>query len=144
MFKGRDQGSGIGGQIKYDDLLGMKYEDFCSGPDKDDGCYGLGIEINRRFGKPLPDYRLLSLGMANQEKIGQFRTGFVKIRGQRPEAGDLVLIQKMDMDGFHIGVIIESGYFMEATKEAGVRKVRMNNVLVKDRIEGVYRYNCEL
>jgi NlpC/P60 family len=127
--------------IFYDDLFKMRYEDFCSELD-DDGCYGLGIEINRRLGKSLPDYRLLALGLTNQDKVEQFRTGFEKTSS--PESGDLVLIRKMDGNGFHIGVIIEAGHFLEATKEAGVRKVRMSNPLVKDRIEGIYRYNFEL
>jgi cell wall-associated NlpC family hydrolase len=137
MSEVRGQKSGV----DYDDLLTRRYEEFCSELG-DDGCYGLGMEINRRLGKPLPDFRLLALNIANQEKIERFRPGFEKINF--PEPGDLVLIRAMDMESYHIGIIIESGYFLEATKEAGVRRVRLNNLMVKDRIEGIYRYNCEL
>lgn len=121
----------------FDDLLNRRYEDFCS-ESGDDGCFGLAMEVCRRLGKPLPDYRLLALGVANQDKIEQFRTGFEKISS--PEPGDLVLIRRLDGDGLHIGVVVENGQFMEAVENACVRKVRMNNMLVKDRIEGVYRY----
>ena len=126
-----------GSEIKYDDLLKMRYEDFCSELG-DDGCYGLGIEINRRLRKILPDYRLLALGVANQDKIEQFRTGFEKTSS--PEPGDMVLIRKMDMDGYHIGVVIEAGYFLQATQDHGISRIRMNHPFVENRIEGIYRY----
>lgn len=123
--------------FKYDDLSDRRYEEFCSNS-QDDGCYGLCMEVCRRIGIDLPDYRSLAIEISNQDKIKKYKTRFQKI--DQPRAGDLVLIRSMNSEKFHVAVMIERSRFMQATREHGVFSARLNHPLYRDRIEGIYRW----
>lgn len=116
--------------------MDMKFEDFCYGGD--DGCYGLAMEVSKRLGKPLPEYRSLALELADHEKISNFLPRFEEV--EKPEPGDLVLIRSVEGNEYHIAVIVERGWFLHATRENNVHKVRLNHPLYRNRIEGIYRH----
>lgn len=124
-------------KLKYDDLTDREYEDFCTGTDKD-GCYGLVMEVCRRMGIELPDYRCLAMEISNQEKIEKYRSRFQEV--EHPEPGDLVLIRSVEGNEYHIAVVVERSWFLHATRENNVHKVRLNHPLYKSRIEGIYRH----
>lgn len=123
-------------KMKYDDLLDRSYDEFCSEAG-DDGCYGLAMEVCRRMGIELPDYRVLALEISSQEKIEKYKSRFREV--SHPEAGDLALIRSMDGNEHHIAIMIERGRFLQATREHGVFPMRLSHPLYRDRIEGIYR-----
>ncbi len=41
--------------LKYDDLIGIPYVDYCREPQKGLDCWGLAMELYRRRGIKLPD-----------------------------------------------------------------------------------------
>jgi len=153
MYRKKVQGSGVqGSKVKkqktsehgtrnpepgIDDLMGMKFEDFCYGSG-DNGCYGLAMEVCKRFGTPLPEYRSLALELADHEKINNFLPRFREVK--KPDPGDLVLIRSVEGNEYHSAVIVERGWFLHATRENNVHKVRLNHPLYKSRIEGIYRH----
>jgi len=119
------------------DLMDRDYQEFCSRESGDDGCYGLCVEVCRRMGIELPDYRRLALEISGQKKIEKYKDRFLPVVHAR--AGDLVLIRSMDGSEYHVAVMIERGKFLQATREHGVLPMRINHPLYKDRIEGIYR-----
>ena len=123
--------------MEYNDLINRKYQDFCN-DSQDDGCYGLCMEVCRRLGIDLPDYRSLAIEISNQEKIEKYKSRFQKI--DLPRSGDLLLIRSMDGDKYHIAVMIDRRRFLHATREHNVFMARLNHPLYRDRIEGIYRY----
>jgi len=125
--------------IKYDDLLDREYQSFCSRAG-DDGCYGLCVAVCGRMGIELPDYRVLCEEISSQEKIEKYKSWFWPV--VHPEAGDLVLIRSMDGGEYHVAVMIDRSRFLQATREHGVFRGRLNHPVYRDRIEGIYKY-CE-
>lgn len=97
--------------INVDDLIGVKYRK--NGRTKEEGfdCYGLAIEVLKRFGHELPDIEnarkddydfnechLLVLKKVKVEEIPEPQT-----------AGDVVLIKQMGKAMTHIGVYMGNG-----------------------------------
>lgn len=120
----------------FDDLLDRTYEEFCS-ECGDDGCFGLAMEVCRRMGIDLPDFRDLAVDIAGQEKITKYKSKFWPVAHAEP--GDLILIWSMDRTRRHVAVMIDRSRFLCATSEHGVFSMRRNHPLYRDRIEGIYR-----
>jgi len=97
------------------------------------------MAVCRRLGVPLPEYRTLALDAITGDAVNRFRPWFIETTGH-PAPGDLVLIRKMDGSEYHVGVMVERGWFLQATSDHGVFRMRLNHPRVRDRIEGIYRY----
>jgi len=96
------------------------------------------MEVCRRLGIDLPDYREMAVEISNNQKIEKYKSEFQKV--DRPRAGDLALIRSMDGKKLHVAVMIERSRFVQATREHGVCFVRLNHPLYRDRIKGIYRW----
>lgn len=113
------------------DLLGKPWRKDGRGPDAFD-CVGLLLEISRRLGSALPDYKsdLHELALA---LCGAWE------RVTDPQPGDGILIRSVDPD-WHIGVVCGAGYMLHARPQCGVTRERYNADPWHKRIEGFYRW----
>lgn len=125
----------------FNDLIDRDYSSFCN-KENEEGCFGFCVEVCKRMGIDLPDYRDVVIEATSNEKINKFISRFEKV--EKPHPGDLVLMRSTDGKGYHIAVMIGRGKFLQATREHGVFSMRLNNLLCRDRIEGVYRIKNEL
>lgn len=126
--------------MKYDDLIGLPFEENGRGPAFYD-CYGLALEVNRRLGKEIPDYAILVAHIVEsiQQEVDKHKHEFTRV--SEPEPGDIVLIRSEPGVGDHFGVIVERGAFLHASARTGdVHRVRLDHPFYKNRIEGIYRY----
>jgi cell wall-associated NlpC family hydrolase len=116
------------------DLLGKPYADKGRGPDAFD-CVGLLLEIERRIGNALPNYKSdiheLALALAGTwERVND------------PQPGDGILIRSA-CPPWHIGVVCGAGYMIHAHPQCGVSRERYNADPWHKRIEGFYRWKRE-
>ena len=111
--------------IDYNDLIGKPYKEKGRGPDGYD-CYGLCIEVCKRFGTALP------------EMSDMLESLFLPV--SQPIPGDLVLVTNVGEK--HAGVMIDDTLFLQvvATGRRGVHCMRIDHPWVSGRIEGYYRY----
>lgn len=97
--------------INIDDLIGVKYRK--NGRTKEEGfdCYGLAIEVLKRFGHNLPDIENARKDDYDFNECHQLILKRVKVKEipEPQEAGDVVLIKKIGKAMTHIGVYMGNG-----------------------------------
>ena len=106
--------------LRYDDLVGLPFQDGGRGPDSYD-CWGLAMELFRRRGLLLHDYFCSSEATAGVARLMEDgRVEWRRLAG--PEPGCLVAIRMLDVGwANHCGVYLESGRFIHAySEETGV------------------------
>lgn len=102
--------------INVTDLLGIKFK--AHGRNKEEGfdCYGLAIEVMRRYGVKLPDLYYESL--KNQKDIAEtLKCKFLKI--EKPVEPCLLDIKSYGASG-HTGVYIGDGMMIHSVSKHGV------------------------
>jgi cell wall-associated NlpC family hydrolase len=123
------------------DLIGKPFKDRGRGPDSYD-CWGLALEIFKRFGKELPNYKICCSNVTqihNQIEIS--KQEWIKCEGE-PPIPSLVVMKVDDMGtNFcnHTGVYIGEGQFMHTLEKTGVVIARINHPYWRLRIEGFYK-----
>jgi cell wall-associated NlpC family hydrolase len=111
------------------DLIGKPFLDGGRGHDAFD-CWGLALEVYRRHGIELPDYRLACL---------EARPCWLRLERQEPLA--LVAIRTRGDWINHVGVCLGiDDCFLHTTRGIGAAVARLSNPLYAQRIEGFYRY----
>jgi cell wall-associated NlpC family hydrolase len=118
------------------DLIGKPYKRRGRGPESYD-CYGLAIEVCKRFGKILEDsfYDELSAETENR-LIDDKKSSLNAIRTEHPFPGSIIEILVSGIPR-HIGVYLESGKFIHVTKIG----VHVSDVSAwKSKIEGYYTW----
>jgi cell wall-associated NlpC family hydrolase len=112
------------------DLLGKPFSDGARGPYAYD-CVGLLLELEYRFGNPVPAWvshvRELAGALGSWEPITD------------PQPGDGILIRS-DNPRWHVGVVCGDGYMIHAHPDCGVVRERYNCFPWQARIEGFYRW----
>jgi len=119
------------------DLIGKPYAIHGRGPDAYD-CYGLAIEVCRRFGKKLDDSFYDEVSAETEKRlIDDTKASLKAVRLAGPEAGAVVefLIAGKPR---HIGVCLGDGTFIHATEKLGVRTSEL--AAWSKRIEGFYTW----
>lgn len=121
--------------VDVSDLLGKKYSDHGRGPDTFD-CYGLVIEVQRRYGNELKDFDYQAvtdafigdsiLNLENDEHITKI-DGYVD--------GAILLFSNMSGFKNHIGVYIGDGNVIHCNFR-GVHIERLE--MVEKFVSGVY------
>jgi probable lipoprotein NlpC len=123
----------------FDDLIGKPYEDMARGPDAYD-CWGLIIEVASRVGKVIPDYENVVCGEeAKVEGYLAHKGEYVKLSVREAEPGDVVVWKQID-GHLHFGVVEDRYHFLHTRIELGVRRNRMDNPIIQQLIDGVYRW----
>lgn len=115
-------------RINIDDLIGKPYKEKGRGAGGYD-CYGICIEVGKRFGVEFPELKDL------------IKHEFESI--DKPEPCALVLIQTVDTR--HVGIMIDKIFMLQIIdNKRGVHKIRVDHPWVKNRIVGYYRYVGQL
>jgi len=110
---------------KFDDLIGKRYEQNGRGPETFD-CYGICMEVCKRIGINLPEFRSL----LNEARL------FKKV--EKPVMGDLIL---MNTNEHHVGVMVSSNEMIHTSSQFGsVNKIKINHPWVQQRVSGYYRW----
>jgi len=129
-------------KISFGDLIGKPFQENGRGPASYD-CYGLVIEVMRRFGIYLPDYNLLCSGHDPKDieaAVEAASAEWEKIDG--PEIGSLVTIAyPFPGSVSHVGVVIDMDRFIHARQATGGVSIdRLSSAAWNKRIRGYYRY----
>lgn len=119
--------------IQIDDLLGVPYKDH--GRDKSGyDCYGLAIEVARRFGYKLDDVYYEN---HNLELSAEYIPTLNTTPRDTPDEG--VLIEMQYKNEIHIGVCLNGYDFIHATRNG----VRVNKIGTF-KIRGYYGINSRI
>lgn len=126
--------------IQVNDLLGVPFVD--GGRDmKGMDCWGLFVEVMRRFGYKVPDYRIScfdtdGIGGAYDKEIGDWQRvdvaspGLAVAMAMHEAAPDMVQ---------HFGVVLTNRTFMHTMEKTGVIISRINDPFFSRKIKGFYR-----
>lgn len=121
--------------INVTDLIGIPFVEF--GRDKNKGfdCYGLAIEVERRFGKKLNDVVLEKFDRAKVKKtlpeINVKKTEKIK-------EGAILEFYGINDSRLHIGVALGSDIFIHSTENQGVRISSVKNTKTYMKLANVY------
>lgn len=128
--------------IRFDDLIGVAFIDGGRDPKVGLDCWGLVLEVFRRAGNVLPDYRIgchdidaIGVAVAGERMLGRWRhwhahdaptPSLVAIRFNSP-----ILVN-------HTGVYIGGGRFLHTREATGVCVESIESPAWRHRIEGFY------
>lgn len=104
--------------INIDDLIGVRYK--TNGRDIDTGfdCYGLAIEVEKRFGHTLPDFaeiKMKNRDIKNCEELCLQQTNVLQIDFPKTE-GDVLFMKDGAGVMNHIGVYLGDGRFIHCNR----------------------------
>jgi cell wall-associated NlpC family hydrolase len=120
--------------VKVDDLIGVRFK--THGRVKEDGfdCYGLAIEVSKRFGHELNDLWYKKSDSQtfseNAENMVSKMSSKVEETNEQKE-GNLILFADEKGNMVHIGVILEEGKFIHA-EIGGVRVTELDEYYRKN------------
>lgn len=125
---------------EYADLIGAPYRLNARGPDAYD-CYGLIIELHRRRGVQLPDYRARD----NAHAAALFMLGLANWRECEPAPGSalliLVAIPGTGESLWHCGMVVDGLHFVHTwARSGGVTRERLS--LWRRKIKGFYSFEA--
>lgn len=115
------------------DLVGKPFQEAGTGPDGYD-CWGLAVEVFRRHGILVPNYRLTceSVTCGVTSKSDQW----ARCVGEVPAPALIVFTTAGIAD--HVGVYFGAGKFIHSHRSAGVAITGVDHIFWKRRIEGYY------
>lgn len=131
---------------KVDDLIGVPFVDRGRDPVVGLDCYGLFMEVNRRFGQIVTDKNVAceDVVTASVEVPEDIAKHWAIV--ESPAPGDAVA---MALSGNHPGVVqhfgvyLGNGRFIHTLMKIGVMISRINDPSWEKRIKGFYRWrNC--
>lgn len=123
----------------YDDLFGTPFVDGGRDPRTGLDCYGLVLEVFRRHGLTLPDFTVSCDDSPGIHAIVDAeRACFRRCEGTPPVPS--VVVIKLLSDGLcnHTGVYVGDGEFLHIMRKRGVTRARLDDVVWRHRIEGIY------
>ena len=115
------------------DLLGVPFKVHGRGMDGLD-CWGLAIEVFRRYGIRLPDCWYENLN--DKAEIRGRLEESVEYRTLDAEKEPSLLLIRVDGNPNHVAVYIGEGYLIHATRRYGVAVEPVGRY--RERIEGIY------
>lgn len=122
------------------DLIGVRFTD--GGRDIKTGfdCWGLAMEIFRRYGGQLPDYKIGCQEASRIDTaISDSRQFWKKCNAADPPVPSLVVIRfNSPLYCNHTGVYIGNGRFMHTRQKIGVNIDRIDSPAWRHMIEGFY------
>lgn len=119
------------------DLMSARYQEGGRGPAAYD-CFGLFAELCRRRGLAIPEHPTPADLCQRQSDI-MIAAAAEWIRLDAPESGCAVVL-RIGPWMSHIGMVLEGGKFIHASKRCGITVARLDDVMWLERIAGYYRY----
>lgn len=124
--------------VKYADLLGKPFKYGGRGPEEYD-CYGIAIELYRRYGITLPDYTSTDDPTRQGELFADgAERYFERVTFAQPL--DIALF-RLGRRYWHCGVVVD-GYerFVHITENTKVSCEELHDPIWKPKLGGVYRF----
>ncbi len=120
------------------DLVGKPFADGGRGPEAYD-CWGLALEVFRRYGVELPDYRIGAYDSAAIYGTYQReKRRWIEIRAGEPPVPALIFMRFNAAVGNHVGVYLGAGRFIHAREKALSCIERTDHLYWKQAIVGYY------
>lgn len=138
-------------QISYVDLItNAKFVDGGRGNNYEYDCWGLCLEIFKRFGMIVPDYSIITeylsdpsiIGAEEKEKISEAidnykHSLFEKL--SKPSVPCIIVLKYCLGDFYnHVGVYINDNRFIHITSDRGCVIEKLDSLVWRNRIEGFY------
>lgn len=132
--------------IDYLDLLGKPFDYQGRGPEFYD-CYGLLMEMHRRIGNEIPDYKSPNDLVEIESIIGREKRHWDEVWKREDKAPDLAdiplhstLVLKVSGLACHVGFVVSPNKFIHTwEKSGGVLTERVT--LWRQKIIGIYEFN---
>jgi cell wall-associated NlpC family hydrolase len=136
--------------IDYLDLIGVPFAYGGRGPDTYD-CYGLVIELFRRQGVSVPDYRsssdpqIAAMAMESSIAAGVWKNKWTKTEAHLTPAqslmtpGDVLLLRVVGLP-CHVGMVVSKDRFVHTWEGVGGVLTERTS-LWQQRILGIYSFN---
>ena len=125
--------------IEVNDLVGKPFSDGGRGPSSYD-CWGLVLEIYRRFGLELPDYSISAAACQQvHQEINRERISNRWVELSTPEVPCVVLIKGHPGFYQHLGAYLGHGRIIHVM-HYGVETARRSDPLWQRRIKGYWQY----
>lgn len=123
----------------YNDLIGKPFSNGGRGPDAYD-CYGLAVEVFRRHGIELPDYRISCEDASRiNQKYEEQRSLWVECdKNNLPIPSLVVLRFNSPLLINHVATYIGNGRMLHIAKRTGVRIEMIDHIYWRNRIIGFY------
>jgi cell wall-associated NlpC family hydrolase len=123
-------------------LIGIPFLDQGRDPAVGLDCWGMFMEVQRRFGNHVPDFRIPckatpQIGEIVSSELGKWE------RIEEPEAGCAVLMAispEMPDVVQHFGVYIGNGKFLHTLEKTGAIVSRVGDAFWSKKIRGFYRW----
>ena len=121
------------------DLIGKPFVDGGRGPEAYD-CWGLCVEVFRRQGVELRDYKLCCHDSAGFDGLFQEALSQWERREEPNIPAPSVVAIRFNHPVFinHVGVYIGNGRFLHTREKTGVVVERIDSPCWRDRVEGFY------
>ncbi len=128
--------------VRFDDLIGKPFVNGGRSVEKGMDCWGLAMEVCKRYGIVIPDFRVdafvyTAIDALANEAIG-FRT-WEEVREPKDEDVPLIILMRIHPKlATHVGIFIGGGKLIHTMKNTGV--VISKTSMLQDWIIGYYRY----
>lgn len=124
----------------YNDLIGIPFVDGGRDPRKGLDCWGLSLEIFRRHGIKLPDYKIAceDASRIDQEVTAERPYWLKCVGGELPVPALVVIKFNSAIYCNHTGVFIGGGRFIHTRERVGVNIDRIDSPAWRRMIEGFY------
>lgn len=129
-------------------ILNSKFVDGGRGENYEYDCWGLTMEVFRRYGIELPEYSISCANASQRIKAEEIEKIDKEINSHRGEwtrctNGDnvpaLVVIRFTTAQLYnHVGVYIGCGRFIHIRKDIGCSIEQVDNILWRKRVDGLY------
>lgn len=119
------------------DLLGKKFKYGGRGPDAYD-CYGLAMEVFKRYGKDIPDYGFSDKRESIHLLIEEFSKQWEKV--SIPLFPSIVTFYIHRPYISHIGVVISRDKFIHILEQSSVTIERLSQLEWNNKIAGYYTW----
>lgn len=128
--------------IEVKDLLGVPFVDGGRDIKKGVDCWGLFVEVMRRFGYQVPDYKvscfdaesiggIYQAGVGAWQRVGAAAPGLAVAMATHEAAPDMIQ---------HFGVAISSRTFIHTLEKTGVIITKFSDPFFSRKIKGFYRW----
>lgn len=119
------------------DLIGIPFVD--GGRDTAGlDCFGLAMEVFRRYGIELPDYRIPAFDSnAIFSQYQAVKSNYIEVSGELP-IPCLIFLRFNSTVGNHVGVFLGNGKFIHARQKTGVCIERLDHPAYRHCIIGFY------
>ena len=129
--------------VNVHDLMGTPFVPGGRQVGKGLDCWGLYIEVMKRFGITVPDFKIscFASDLINQEKLEVTKRMMIPVDSPVPGDGVAMAIHPEAPDMVqHFGVMVDNRRYIHTLEKAGVLLTRIDAFYWRSKIRGYYRW----